>query len=68
MGFIIIICVVAGLGYYLSLKSHPWTKCKQCDGKGRFYHKSFTGAFGLCSKCGGNGREKRWGARFVERK
>jgi len=29
MGFIIIIFVIAGLGYYLSLKSHPWTKCSK---------------------------------------
>ncbi len=68
MGFIIIICIVVVIGYYLSLKSHPFTKCKACDGKGKFNHTVFTGAIGLCSKCGGNGREKRWGTRFVRGK
>jgi hypothetical protein len=68
MGFIIIICIIVFIVYYVSLKSHPYTKCKACDGKGKFNHKTFTGAIGLCSKCGGNGREKRFGARVIERK
>jgi len=70
MGYLIIliICIVVFFGYQRSLKTHPFTKCKKCDGKGRFYHKTYNEAFGLCPKCGGNGREKRFGARFTEKK
>ena len=66
--FILIFGVVVAIGYYRSLRTHPFTKCKACDGRGRFYHKFFPDAFGLCSKCGGNGRELRRGAHPPERK
>jgi DnaJ-class molecular chaperone len=62
MVLIVIICIVVVIGYYASLKSHPYTKCKACDGRGRFYHSTFSDAFGLCKKCGGNGRQLRRGA------
>jgi DnaJ-class molecular chaperone len=62
---IIILIVVVGFIYYrLSLKSHPFTACKACGGRGRFYHPFFPDAFGLCKKCGGNGRQKRLGVRL----
>jgi DnaJ-class molecular chaperone len=60
--FIVIFLVIVAIGYSRSLKTHPYTKCSRCGGKGRFYHKVFPDAFGLCSKCGGNGRELRRGA------
>ena len=63
---IIVIIVIIVIGYYSihrrSLKTHPYTKCKACDGRGRFYHWLFPDAFGLCRKCGGRGREERRGA------
>ena len=63
---IVVIIVIAVILYYSvyrrSLKTHPYTKCRACGGRGRFYHWLFPGAFGLCEKCGGRGREKRRGA------
>jgi DnaJ-class molecular chaperone len=65
---IIIFGAVVAIGYYRSLKTHPYTKCTACNGVGRFNHKVFPGAIGLCSKCGGNGRQLRRGASPPARK
>jgi DnaJ-class molecular chaperone len=66
--FILIFGVVVAIGYFRSLRTHPFTKCRACDGRGRFNHKVFPNAIGLCSKCGGNGRELRRGAHPPDRK
>jgi DnaJ-class molecular chaperone len=66
--FIVIFGAIVAIGYYRSLKTHPFTKCKACGGQGRFTHKVFPGAIGLCSKCGGNGRQLRRGAQAPPRK
>jgi hypothetical protein len=66
--FIIIFGTVLAIAYFRSLRTHPFTKCSQCGGRGRFYHTVFPDAFRLCSKCGGNGRQLRRGAQPPDRK
>jgi DnaJ-class molecular chaperone len=65
MGFIIIVAIIAIIGYYLSLRLHPYTKCRVCDGKGRHYGAVYTYAHRPCRKCGGRGRKDRFGVRFL---
>ena len=67
MGFIIIMAIIAIFGYYVSLKIHPLTKCRMCDGRARHYGTVYTYAFRRCRKCGGTGRKDRFGVRFVNR-
>jgi hypothetical protein len=68
MGFIVIIGIIFLFGYYLSLKAHPFTKCKHCNGRGRFNGTGlYSYAHGRCRKCGGNGRKDRFGVRFINR-
>jgi hypothetical protein len=65
MGFIVIIAITVGLVYYVSLKTHPYTKCKVCNGTPKQYNPVFPDAFRFCRKCGGSGRTERFGAKFV---
>jgi hypothetical protein len=66
MGFIVIVAIIYLIGYYLSLKAYPFTKCKYCSGRGRFDGKGmYSYAFGRCGKCGGTGRKERLGARVL---
>jgi hypothetical protein len=69
MGFFIIVVIIFFIGYYLSLKAYPFTKCRFCDGRGRFNGKGFYSyAHGRCPKCGGSGRKDRLGVRlFINR-
>jgi DnaJ-class molecular chaperone len=68
MGFIVVIGIIFLFGYYLSLKAHPFTKCRHCNGRGRFNGTGlYSYAHGRCRKCGGNGRKDRFGVRFINR-
>ncbi len=64
MIIIVIIGVIAGFSYYVSLKAHPLTKCKVCDGRARHYSSTYPNAFRRCRKCGGTGRKDRLGVRL----
>jgi DnaJ-class molecular chaperone len=59
------VLAVMATGYVLSVVLHPWTTCRRCNGTPRSYGTVFTGAFGLCSSCGGSGRQLRLGARLL---
>jgi DnaJ-class molecular chaperone len=61
--FLIIVFIVA-FGYYLSLKIHPRTKCKRCDGSSRHYDLVYSERRQLCPACGGSGRRERLGTRL----
>ena len=65
MGILLILAVIVGLVYYVSLKTHPYTKCKACNGSPRIYNPVFPDAFHFCRKCGGTGRRKRFGAKLA---
>lgn len=65
MSVIFLIVVVAALGYYLSLRVHPTTRCKRCDSSNRHYDLLYSERRrGSCPDCGGTGRQKRLGVRI----
>jgi DnaJ-class molecular chaperone len=63
MAIVIILIVIAAFGYYISLRIHPLTKCKLCNGGGRHFGSVYTYAQRRCRKCGGSGRLDRLGTR-----
>ena len=68
MSIFIILILVAIIGYYVSLRAHPYTKCRLCNGRGRHFGSVYMYAHRRCRKCGGTGRKDRLGVRlFVNR-
>ena len=65
MTILIGIVIVAAVGYYISLRSHPYTKCRVCNGSGKHFGSVFTTAHRKCGKCNGTGRLDRLGTRFL---
>jgi DnaJ-class molecular chaperone len=63
MGIVIIIGIIAVVGYFISLKVHPMTKCGLCNGTGRHFGTVYKSAQRRCRKCGGSGRKDRLGTR-----
>jgi len=64
MGFLIIVIIILVVGYFISLRIHPLTKCRLCKGTGRHFGSMYTYAQRRCRKCGGNGRVDRLGVRL----
>jgi len=64
MTIIILIGVIAAAGYWISLRIHPLTKCKVCNGGGKHVGTVYTYAHRRCRKCGGSGRQDRLGVRL----
>jgi DnaJ-class molecular chaperone len=63
MAVIVIIGIIAAIGYYISLRIHPLTKCRVCNASGRHFGAVYTYAQRRCRKCGGSGRLDRLGTR-----
>jgi hypothetical protein len=63
MGVIVIIGMIA-VGYLVSLKIHPLTKCRICNATGRHFGGMYGYAHRRCRKCGGTGRKDRLGAKL----
>lgn len=59
--------IAGGVGYYISLRRHPYTPCRRCEGSGR-NSGSTRRRYGLCGRCGGSGRRERFGRRFILRR
>jgi hypothetical protein len=57
---LVIVCVI-GL-YAASVLLHPSIACGKCEGKSRHYGAVFSRSFRSCSRCGGSGKKRRWGA------
>lgn len=57
--------VLLVLSYPVSLKLHPWTKCRLCRGSPRQYGAIYSYAWRHCRRCGGSGRELRRGVRLI---
>jgi len=66
MTLLIGIVIVAAVGYYVSLRIHPFTKCSLCKGGGRHFGSVYTYAHRKCSKCGGTGRVDRLGVKLFK--
>jgi DnaJ-class molecular chaperone len=64
MGIFLIIAIVFVLGYFLSIRSHPFTKCRLCNGTGRHFGTTYGYAHRRCRRCGGTGRKDRLGVRL----
>jgi hypothetical protein len=68
MSVIILIIVVVALGYYLSLRIHPTTRCKRCNASSRHSDLLYSErARHACPNCHGSGRQRRLGARLFIR-
>ena len=64
MGVLILIIIVAVVGYFVSLRIHPLAKCRLCKGTGRHSGSVYRYANRRCRRCGGSGRKDRFGNRF----
>jgi DnaJ-class molecular chaperone len=62
--FAIGLVLISSLIYCGSLRLKPWVKCSKCDGQPRVKGWMFSYAHHTCPKCGGTGRQVRWGYRF----
>jgi hypothetical protein len=65
MGYFVIAGIIFAVGYYVSLRIHPFTKCRLCNGTGRHYGSIYRYAHRRCRRCGGSGRKDRFGVRFL---
>ena len=64
MAAFILIALVAGFGYYASLKVHPYRRCPVCrKTPGRHWGAVYGYAYRRCRHCGGTGRKYRLGAK-----
>ena len=65
MAAFILIALVAGFGYYASLKIHPFRRCPTCrKTPGRHWGSVYPYAYRRCRTCGGTGRRYRLGAKI----
>lgn len=64
MSFLIIVIILAVVGYLISLRIHPLVRCRLCKGTGRHFGSVYTYAQRRCRKCGGTGRLDRLGVRL----
>ena len=56
-------------GYLISLRVHPYTRCRRCGGDGKHHGRLYPRAFRACPGCRGTGRRPRLGVRlFVTRR
>jgi DnaJ-class molecular chaperone len=68
MSIFVILIIITIVGYFVSLRIHPYAKCRMCNGRGRHFGSVYTYAHRRCRKCGGTGRKDRLGVRlFVNR-
>jgi hypothetical protein len=68
LGFVVIVgaLLVWGVGYWISLRIHPYTACRSCKGGARRRGRFFSRSFGPCRSCKGTGRQLRLGARLFQ--
>jgi DnaJ-class molecular chaperone len=58
---IVIVGIVVFVAYLVSLRLHPYRKCRWCAGSGRHFGSLFKYAQRPCRHCGGAGRRLRYG-------
>ncbi len=64
MGWVIVLIVLVGAGYLISLRLHPFRRCPACNGTGRRRGAMFTYSHRRCRRCGGGSRQERLGVRW----
>jgi hypothetical protein len=52
-------------GYLVSVRRHPYRRCRHCRGAGKHFGAVFGFAHRPCRWCGGFGRKPRFGARIT---
>ena len=67
MGWLIVLGVLVAIGYLISLRLHPFTRCPACRGLGtpgrpRGYFYGY--AHRRCRRCAGTNRQERLGTRL----
>lgn len=62
---LVIIAVLIVAGYLVSLRVHPYSRCRACKGGGRHWGSVYKYAQRPCRSCGGSGRHDRLGARIL---
>jgi hypothetical protein len=55
----VVIGLMAGFAYRLSIRRHPYRPCRKCGESGKHRGAVFTSSFRACTRCGGTGRELR---------
>ncbi|HYZ51967.1 MAG TPA: hypothetical protein VE733_00440 [Streptosporangiaceae bacterium] len=55
----VVIAVVLGAAYSISIRRHPYRPCRRCGESGKHRGTVFTRSFRACTRCGGTGRELR---------
>jgi len=51
--------VLYGIGYSISIRLHPYRRCRDCGESGKHRGAVFARSFRHCRRCGGTGRELR---------
>ena len=64
MGLLIVLLVLLGAGYLISLRLHPFRRCPACRGTGRHRGGFFTYSHRRCRRCGGGSRQHRLGVQL----
>ena len=64
MAALIILALVAGAGYLISLRIHPLKRCPVCKMTGRHFGAIYSYGYRRCRACGGTGRKDRLGAKI----
>jgi len=61
-----LVVVFMVVGYFISLRLHPYTRCRVCTHTPRRHHGAiFNYAYRPCRACGGSGRKDRLGVRVL---
>ena len=63
MTALIVIVLVAGAGYLISVRIHPLKRCPMCKSTGRHFGGVYAYAHRRCRACGGTGRKDRLGTK-----
>lgn len=63
MPFLVVVILIVAVGYLISLRIHPLTKCRLCKASGRHFGVLYSQGFRRCRKCGGSGRRDRLGTK-----
>jgi DnaJ-class molecular chaperone len=63
---VVILVLLGGAFYYVSLKLNPWMTCPKCHGQPRIKSWVFDKAHHTCPKCDGTGRVVRPAYRFFK--
>lgn len=64
MAAFIVIALIAGAGYLISLRIHPLKRCPVCKMTGRHFGAIYSYGYRRCRACDGTGRKDRLGAKI----